>query len=108
MPPSASRMASTAGTHQPPSRSFHTRSRSSSDGREHAFRTGASMTATTRKARRRRPRITWPVVGFLAPAVLIYTVFMVVPLFDSLRRSMFAADGSFAGVDNYARLLGDQ
>ncbi len=66
------------------------------------------MTATTRKARRRRPRITWPVVGFLAPAVLIYTVFMVVPLFDSLRRSMFAADGSFAGVDNYARLLGDQ
>ena len=52
-------------------------------------------------------RIPWHVIGFLAPAVIIYTVFMVFPLFDSLRLSVFDEDGAFAGIDNYARLLGD-
>jgi raffinose/stachyose/melibiose transport system permease protein len=44
----------------------------------------------------------------MAPAVGIYTVFMIVPLFDSLRLSLLDERGAFAGLDNYARLLGDQ
>jgi raffinose/stachyose/melibiose transport system permease protein len=53
-------------------------------------------------------RIPWHVLAFMAPAVAIYTVFMVVPLFDSLRLSLLDERGYFAGLDNYARLLGDQ
>lgn len=52
-------------------------------------------------------RVPWHVFGFMAPAVIIYTVFMVFPLFDSLRLSLLDADGVFTGLDNYARLLGD-
>lgn len=44
---------------------------------------------------------------FLAPATLIYSVFMVYPLLDSLRRSFFDDDGNFAGLDNYDRLFGN-
>lgn len=53
-------------------------------------------------------RVPWHVFAFMAPAVLIYTVFMVLPLFDSLRLSLLDNDGAFAGLDNYARLLGDR
>ena len=53
-------------------------------------------------------RVPWHVLAFLAPAVVIYTVFMVFPLFDSLRLSLFDEEGVFTGLDNYARLLGDQ
>mgnify|MGYP001816479193 CR=1 FL=1 len=52
-------------------------------------------------------RIPWHVVLFMAPAVIIYTVFMVFPLFDSLRLSLFDSEGGFTGLGNYARLLGD-
>ena len=49
---------------------------------------------------------------FLAPAVLIYTVFMIYPLVDSLRLSFFTQDArnveSFAGLQNYVRLLTDR
>ena len=55
--------------------------------------------------RPRRPNLA--VVGFLAPGLLVYTVFMVLPLLDSLRRSLLTADGAFAGLDNYGVLLGD-
>jgi len=53
-------------------------------------------------------RVPWHVIAFMAPAVVVYTVFMIFPLFDSLRLSLLAEDGAFAGLDNYARLLGDQ
>jgi raffinose/stachyose/melibiose transport system permease protein len=53
-------------------------------------------------------RVPWHVLAFMAPAVAIYTVFMVIPLFDSLRLSLLDERGAFAGLDNYARLLGDQ
>ena len=46
--------------------------------------------------RPRRPNLA--VVGFLAPGLLVYTVFMVLPLLDSLRRSLLTADGAFAGL----------
>ncbi len=51
------------------------------------------------------------ILVFLAPAVLIYTVFMTWPLVDSLRLSFFTQNAqtveSFAGLQNYVRLLTD-
>ncbi|MER7116765.1 carbohydrate ABC transporter permease [Saccharomonospora azurea] len=61
-------------------------------------------------ARRRRRRFRTHLVVFVAPAVAIYTVFMVYPLLDSLRLSLFASrDGvqTFVGLDNFVRLLSD-
>ena len=47
------------------------------------------------------------VVVFLLPAVAIYTLFMIYPLVDSLRLSLFGASGgaSFAGLDRYRTVL---
>jgi raffinose/stachyose/melibiose transport system permease protein len=63
-----------------------------------------------RSGRRRRP-FPWHLLVFLGPAVALYTVFMVLPLFDSLRLSLFgqggAGPGVFVGLDNYVRLLTD-
>lgn len=60
---------------------------------------------------RRRRRFPVHVVVFLAPAVLIYSLFMIFPLVDSLRLSMFApspAGGeTFVGFDNYRTLFTD-
>jgi raffinose/stachyose/melibiose transport system permease protein len=51
------------------------------------------------------------IVVFLAPAVLIYTLFMIYPLVDTLRLSFFTQDEhkveTFAGLQNYVRLLTD-
>src|SRR4051794_530515 len=59
----------------------------------------------------RKKPFPWHIVVFLAPAVLIYSVFMVFPLVDSLRLSFFTQDQrnveSFAGLQNYVRLLTD-
>jgi raffinose/stachyose/melibiose transport system permease protein len=52
-------------------------------------------------------------VVFLAPAVVIYSVFMIYPLIDSLRLSLFAPTPDnprveqFVGLANYQRLLTD-
>ena len=50
-------------------------------------------------------RFPWHLVGFLAPAVLLYTVFMIYPLLDTLRLSLFDAGGLFVGLQNYVTLL---
>ena len=45
---------------------------------------------------------------FLAPAVIIYTIFMVYPLLNSLRMSFFTVTNNqevFAGFDNYVKLF---
>ena len=55
----------------------------------------------------RRRRRWGPILVFLAPATIIYTVFMVYPLLDSLRRSFFDDDGDFAGLANYDTLFGN-
>jgi raffinose/stachyose/melibiose transport system permease protein len=51
------------------------------------------------------------IVVFLAPAVIVYTVFMIIPLLDSLRLSFFTITPDnkevFNGVQNYVRLLTD-
>lgn len=49
---------------------------------------------------------------FLGPAVIIYTLFMIYPLIDSLRLGLYAPDAqgveTFVGLQNYDRLLNDQ
>jgi len=45
---------------------------------------------------------------FLAPAVLIYTIFMIIPLLDSLRLSFLSNEtGMFVALQNYVALLTD-
>ncbi len=51
------------------------------------------------------------ILVFLAPAFIVYVVFMIYPLADSLRLSLFAPGGAgenvFVGLQNYARLMTD-
>ena len=52
------------------------------------------------------------ILVFTAPAVLLYSVFMIYPLFDSLRLSLFAQGLDFkpvfVGLENYHKLLTDE
>ena len=61
--------------------------------------------------RRRRKPFPYHIVVFLAPATLVYTMFMIYPLADSLRLSLFApAEGAgevFVWFANYVTLLAD-
>ncbi len=57
-----------------------------------------------------KPRIRWHIAVFLAPAVLVYTAIMIVPLFDTLRLAQFGKDEtgvSYVGLENFATLFGD-
>lgn len=69
------------------------------------------MAQTPIPKRHRKPFPTHIIV-FLAPATLIYTLFMVYPLVDSLRLSLFApTEGGkeiFVGFQNYVTLLTDE
>jgi raffinose/stachyose/melibiose transport system permease protein len=60
---------------------------------------------------RRQKPFPWHILVFLAPAVAIYTIFLIYPLVDSLRLSFFTQDAlnveTFAGVQNYVLLLTD-
>ncbi len=59
------------------------------------------------KSRKRKPFPTHIIV-FLAPAVIVYTVFMIYPLVDSLRLSFLENDTrAFVGFQNYVTLLTD-
>ncbi len=52
----------------------------------------------------------WHIAVFLAPAVLVYTAVMILPLFGTLQLSLFSRgpDGAvFVGLDNFRKLLGD-
>jgi raffinose/stachyose/melibiose transport system permease protein len=72
--------------------------------------TTAGRTQPPAAARQRR-RFPWHIVVFVAPATVIYTAFMVVPLLDSLRLSLYvpSPDGEmFAGLANFSRLLTDE
>lgn len=56
-------------------------------------------------------RRNWHLLVFLGPALVIYLLFAVVPIFDSVRLSFFAAgsDGlEFVGLDNFRHLLADE
>src|SRR5215813_5627738 len=62
-----------------------------------------------------RKAFPWHIIVFLAPAVLVYTIFMIYPLVDSLRLSLYtrvpAPDNArqeieeFVGLQNYQTLL---
>ena len=57
----------------------------------------------------RRP-VRWHIAVFLAPALAIYSVVMVLPLLETLRLAFFRsveAQQVYVGVGNFARLLGD-
>jgi raffinose/stachyose/melibiose transport system permease protein len=57
---------------------------------------------------KRSPR--WHILVFLAPAFLVYTAVMILPLIETLRLSLFnVVDGqmSFVGLANFQRLFGD-
>jgi len=57
----------------------------------------------------KRP-IRWHIFVFLAPAFLIYTAFMIVPLAGTLQLSLFRRidqDLVFVGLDNFRTLFGD-
>ncbi len=64
--------------------------------------------AINRKGRRPFP---FHIIVFLAPAVIVYTLFMIYPLVDSLRLSLYAPNDQgqevFVGLDNYHKLTTD-
>ena len=63
----------------------------------------------TRPPTDRKP-FPWHILVFLAPAVLVYTAIMIIPLFATLNLALFrTAEGvqSFVGLDNFRTLFGD-
>ena len=68
------------------------------------------MARSMASAKRVRKPFPIHVVVFLAPATLIYTLFMIIPLFDSLQLSFFAESNrnEFVGLQNYINLLTDE
>ncbi|HHL22866.1 MAG TPA: sugar ABC transporter permease [Aliiroseovarius sp.] len=62
------------------------------------------MRAETRSKRR------WHIAIFLAPAVLVYTALMILPLFGTLKLSLYQQVDQqqvFVGLDNFRTLFGD-
>lgn len=57
-----------------------------------------------------RPRIRWHIAVFLAPAVLVYTTIMILPLFNTLRLALYSRidqERIFVGLQNFMTLFGD-
>ena len=53
----------------------------------------------------------WHIVVFLAPALIVYSALMIIPLAETLRLSLFTSKDqvvSFVGFDNFAMLFGDE
>ena len=54
--------------------------------------------------------IRWHIAVFLAPAVLVYSAIMILPLFSTLNLSLFTRTGdgtAFVGLQNFRTLFGD-
>src|ERR1700754_1507234 len=57
-----------------------------------------------------RPRWRWHILVFLAPALLVYTAVMILPLIETLRLSLFNVKDNqsiFVGFGNFQVLFGD-
>lgn len=57
-----------------------------------------------------KPRIRWHILVFLAPAVLIYTAVMIIPLFNTLRLALFTRidqERVYVGLENFRTLFFD-
>ena len=53
----------------------------------------------------------WHILVFLAPALIVYSALMIIPLAETLRLSLFTSKEqvvSFVGFDNFAILFGDR
>lgn len=63
-------------------------------------------------SRKRRKPFPFHIIVFLAPATIIYTIFMIFPLLDSLRLSLFTVGTEgraiFIGLQNYVTLMTDE
>ncbi len=62
-------------------------------------------------SRKKRP-FRWHILVFLAPAIVVYTMIMILPLAETLRLSFFQKDQvsqavSYVGLENYLRLFFD-
>lgn len=58
-----------------------------------------------------KPPFRWHIAVFLAPAVLVYTAIMILPLFGTMQLSLFRVENQqsfFVGLDNFRTLLGDE
>ncbi len=58
-----------------------------------------------------KPRFRWHIVVFLAPALLVYTAIMVIPIFDTMRMSLYSDVNNeqvFVGWANFKTLFGDE
>ena len=71
------------------------------------------MAATTGKQRKRR-KFPTHILVFLAPATIIYTLFMIYPMLNSIRLSFYApteqfgsSEEVFVGLQNFVTLLTD-
>lgn len=69
----------------------------------------------TNGATARSKPVRWHIAVFLAPAVIVYTLVMIVPLFETLRLSVYGREGEglvgetiFVGLGNYATLFFDE
>jgi len=54
--------------------------------------------------------VRWHIAVFLAPALLVYSLIMIVPLFGTLQLALFRMEGNraiFVGLDNFRILFGD-
>ena len=51
--------------------------------------------------------VRWHIAVFLAPALLVYTALMIVPLFGTLNLSLFSKTDGFVGLGNFYTLFGD-
>src|SRR5436190_17923222 len=73
--------------------------------------TATAIDATTRIDTRDHVPWSTHVLVFLAPAAIVYTIFSIYPLVDTIRLSLFAQDQtgavSFVGFDNFVTLLTD-
>ena len=67
----------------------------------------ASKPLAAVSATRRRKPFPFHIIVFMAPAVIVYTAFMVIPLLDSLRLSLFDDGGGFVGLANFETLFND-
>jgi raffinose/stachyose/melibiose transport system permease protein len=67
------------------------------------------MTMASEVREANRP-IRWHIAVFLAPAVIVYTLVMILPLFGTLQLSLFRSGPggpTFVGLDNFRTLFGD-
>ncbi len=58
-----------------------------------------------------KPPFRWHIAVFLAPAVLVYTAIMILPLFGTMQLSLFRVENQeriFVGLENFRTLLGDE